>query len=183
MDVKSVASDTLRVKNGTFSESLPLLVRSGVSVIGESLRNTKVQPASGAGTQIKTVKVVNGVSGATNGSYQYIHPSKVEKSLSVASTPDSTNLTVNIGTSDLSHTYVRGGLITNAAYGELTVTNAVYNNSTGVVTITTDGNHSLSTSDVIKLSGLQFTTTEGDKILPAVGTSAVFIVNISKWRK
>ena len=53
----------------------------------------------------------------------------------------------------------------------------VYNNSTGVV-ITTDGTHGLSTSDEIKLSGLQYTTTEGDKIIINVGTSVVFIVNI-----
>ena len=43
MDVKSVAGDTLRIKNGTFSETLPLVVRAGVSIVGESLRNTKVQ--------------------------------------------------------------------------------------------------------------------------------------------
>ena len=178
MDVKSVASDTLRVKNGTFSESLPLLVRSGVSVVGESLRNTKVQPASGNGTQIKTVKLINGPSAATNGTYQYIHPSKIQKKVTVASAPDATSITVNLGTSTLAHTYVRGGLITNAAYGEIVVSNAVYNNSTGVCTITTTTSHGLSASDEIKLSGLQYTTTEGDKFLPEVGTSAVFIVNI-----
>jgi hypothetical protein len=176
MDVKSVAGDTLRIKNGTFSETLPLVVRGGVSIVGESLRNTKVQPASGAGTQIKTVKLTNGFTGATNGLYQYIHPSKVEKSLSVASAPDATSITVNLGTSDLTHTYVRGGKITNAAYGEIVISNAVYNNSTGVCTITTTTNHGLSASDVIKLSGLQYTTTEGDKILPEVGQSAVFSV-------
>ena len=92
MDVKSVASDTLRIKNGTFSETLPLVVRGGVSIVGESLRNTKVQPASGTGTQIKTVKLTNGFTGATNGSYQYIHLVKVEKSLSVASAPDATTI-------------------------------------------------------------------------------------------
>ena len=92
MDVKSVAGDTLRIKNGTYSESLPLVVRAGVSVVGESLRNTKVTPASGAGTQIKTVKVVNGVTGATNGTYQYIHPSKIEKKVTVASAPDATSV-------------------------------------------------------------------------------------------
>jgi hypothetical protein len=179
MDVKSVAGDTLRIKNGTFSETLPLVVRAGVSIVGESLRNTKVQPASGAGTQIKTVKLTNGFTGATNGLYQYIHPSKVEKSLSVASAPDATTITVSLGTSDLAHTYIRGGLITNAAYGELVISNAVYDNTTGVCTITTTTNHGLSASDVIKLSGLVYSTTEGDKILPEVGQSAVFSVLVS----
>ena len=48
----------------------------------------------------------------------------------------------------------------------------------GLITITTTSSHGLSASDEIKLSGLQYTTTEGDKILPEVGQSAVFIVNI-----
>ena len=36
MDVKSVAGDTLRIKNGTFSETLPLVVRAGVSIVEEN---------------------------------------------------------------------------------------------------------------------------------------------------
>ena len=78
---------------------------------------------------------------------------------------DATTITVSLGTSDLAHTYIRGGLITNANYGEIVISNAVYNNSTGVCTITTTTNHGLSVSDVIKLSGLVYSTTEGDKIL------------------
>ena len=62
---------------------------------------------------------------------------------------------------------------------EIVISNAVYNNSTGVCTITTTTNHGLSASDVIKLSGLVYSTTEGDKILPEVGQSAVFSVLVS----
>ena len=63
----------------------------------------------------------------------------------------------------LVHTYIRGGLITNAAYGEIVISNAVYNNATGIVTITTTTSHGLSAADNIKLSGLQFTTLDGDR--------------------
>ena len=176
MDVKSIASDVIKVANGEYKEVLPLRVRPRVSIIGESLRNCRVSPTTGTGTQIKTVKLTNNFTGASNGEYKYIHPSKIEKSIAVASAPDSTTITVNLGTSSLTHIYKRGGLITNAAYGEIVVSNAVYNNSTGVCTITTTTSHGLSASDTIKLSGLQYTTTDGDKFLPEVGNDAVFNV-------
>ncbi len=178
MDVKSVAGDVLRVKNGTFSEVLPLRVQEGVSIIGESLRNTKVSPAAGSGKQIKTVSVTDEPSGATNGEYKYIHPSKVEKSFSVASTPDGTSFTINPGTSDFVHTYVSGGKVTTAGYGEFTVSNAVYDNVSGIITVTTTASHGLSVSDVIKISGLKYSCIQGEKVYPEVGEGAVFSVTI-----
>ena len=175
MDVKSVAGDILRIKNGTYSEILPLRIRAGVSVMGETLRNTKVTPAAGSGTQIKTVKIINKPSsGVTNGDYKYIHASKVEKSYTVASVPDSTNFTANIGTSSLVHTYKRGGKITNAAFGSFTISNVAYDNVTGIATITTTGAHGLSVSDAVKITGMDFSTHEGTLTLPNVGSGAVF---------
>ena len=177
MDVKSVAGDILRVKNGTYSEILPIKVRSGISVMGETLRNTRVTPASGNGTQIKTMKVINNPSsGKTNGEYKYLHPSKTEKQFAVLSTPDSTNFTCNIGTSSLVHTYVRGGTVTNAAFGSYTISNVSYDNTTGVATITTSSSHGLSVSDNVKLTGMDFSTLEGTLTLPKVGSGAVFSI-------
>ena len=175
-DVKSIASDVIKVANGEYKEVLPLRVRPRVSIIGESLRNCRVSPTTGSGTQIKTVKITNNFSGGVAGEYKYVHPSKIEKSLSVVSVPDSVTFTVNLGTSDLVHIYKRGGLVTNAAYGELDVSNVSYDNATGVCTITTTSTHGFSVSDVCKVSGLQYTTTDGDKILPEVGNDAVFSV-------
>ncbi len=179
MDVKSVAGDILRIKNGTYSEILPLRIRGGISVMGETLRNTKITPASGSGTQIKTMKMVNNPSsGKTDGEYKYLHPSKVEKSFVVASTPDSTSFTADIGTSSLVHTYIRGGTVTNAAFGSYTISNVVYDNATGIATITTSSSHGLSTSDAIKLAGIDFSTLEGTLTVPSVGQGAVFNVTV-----
>ena len=175
-DVKSIASDVIKVANGEYKEVLPLRVRPRVSLIGESLRNCRISPTTGKGTQIKTTKLTNNISGATDGEYKYVHPYKIEKTVAVVTAADAVTITVNIGTSNLVHNYVRGGLITNAAYGEIIISNAVYDNATGVVTISTTTNHGLSAADNIKLSGLQYTTTEGDKILPTVGIDAVFSV-------
>jgi len=178
MDVKSIASDVIKIANGEYKEVLPMRVRPRVSLIGESLRNCRIAPASGSGTQIKTIKMTNNVNSATDGEYKYVHPSKIEKSYSVVSTPDSTNFTINVGTTGKEHIYKRGGLVTNAAYGELVISNAPYDNATGVITLTTTTNHGLSAGDVIKLSGLHYSCTEGEKTYPKVGNDAVFNVLI-----
>ena len=65
--------DVVYVKNGVYKESLPLRIPAGVTVQGESLRGTEVRPASGTGTQIKTVSINTNTSGASNGTYNYIH--------------------------------------------------------------------------------------------------------------
>jgi len=65
--------DVIYVLNGTYKEQLPLIVPNGVTLRGESLRGTELQPASGTGTQIKTVSINTNVSGASNGTYNYVH--------------------------------------------------------------------------------------------------------------
>ena len=82
-------------------------------------------------------------------------------------TPDSTSFTADIGTSSLVHTYVRGGTATNAAFGQFTISNVVYDNTTGIATITTTASHGLSTSDAIKLAGIDFSTLEGTLTVPS----------------
>jgi len=64
--------DVVYVKNGVFRETLPLRIPPGVTVQGESLRGTEVRPASGTGHQVATVSINTNVSGATDGTYNYI---------------------------------------------------------------------------------------------------------------
>jgi hypothetical protein len=71
--VKSVSiGDVLYVKNGVYKENLPMQIPAGVTLKGESLRGTEIQPASGTGTQIATVTQSGGV-GGTAGTYNYVH--------------------------------------------------------------------------------------------------------------
>ena len=73
-------------------------------------------------------------------------------------------------------TYVDGGTVTRADYTVLDVSNAVYNNSTGIITITTASAHSLSASAVVKIQGLKYHCKDGEKIYPKVGHSSVWNV-------
>ena len=71
--VSASVGDVVYVKNGVYRENLPLRVPAGVTVQGESLRGTEVRPASSTGSQVKTVSITTNVSGATNGTYNYVH--------------------------------------------------------------------------------------------------------------
>jgi hypothetical protein len=73
--VKSASvGDVVYVKNGVYRENLPLRVPAGVTIQGESLRGTQVNPATGNSTQAKTISFSSTISGATNGTYNYLHP-------------------------------------------------------------------------------------------------------------
>jgi len=71
--VSASIGDVIYVKNGVYRENLPLRIPAGVTVQGESLRGTEVRPASSTGSQVKTVSITTNVSGATNGTYNYVH--------------------------------------------------------------------------------------------------------------
>ena len=66
--------DVIYVKNGVYRENLPLQIKAGVTVQGESLRGTEIRPASSTGSQVKTVSINTNVSGA-NATYNYVHQS------------------------------------------------------------------------------------------------------------
>ena len=66
--------DVVFIKNGVYRETLPLRVKSGVTLQGESLRGTEIRPATGNSTQAKTISFSSTVAGATNGVYKYKHP-------------------------------------------------------------------------------------------------------------
>ena len=72
--VKSInVGDVIIVKNGVYREILPIQVKAGVSVYGETLRGTEVRPASGNGHQVATVNNISGGTGGTAGTFKYVH--------------------------------------------------------------------------------------------------------------
>jgi hypothetical protein len=66
--------DVIWVKTGSYREQLPLVVPAGVAVRGETLRNVEIRPASGNSSTIATITTSSTISGATNGTYSYKHP-------------------------------------------------------------------------------------------------------------
>ena len=66
--------DVIWVKTGSYREQLPLVVPAGVAVRGETLRNVEIRPASGDSSTIATITTSSTISGATDGTYSYKHP-------------------------------------------------------------------------------------------------------------
>ena len=96
---------------------------------------------------------------------------------------------INTGVSTLSHNYVNGGFAVNRSIG---VTTAIYNNVTGVTTITANGAY-VKVGDIVTLIGLGFTCLSGpgivtypsgnlgynfrvDQVIGTAGTT--FVVNV-----
>jgi acyl-[acyl carrier protein]--UDP-N-acetylglucosamine O-acyltransferase len=67
------------------------------------------------------------------------------------------DIILNVGVSTLPHTYVSGGYIVNRAIG---VTTAVYNNVSGIVTITAPGAY-VRENDLVRIAGLTFSCPSG----------------------
>jgi hypothetical protein len=66
--------DLIWVKTGSYREQLPLVVPANVCVRGEALRSVEVRPATGNSSTIATITTSSTISGATNGTYLYKHP-------------------------------------------------------------------------------------------------------------
>ena len=93
----------------------------------------------------------------------------------VLSAPDATSITVNLGTSAIAHTYVSGGTLVKAGGARLAITGFVFDNGTGIATITT-ATHGLSASDVIDLYGIVTSCTYGTKVYPQMPVSGTYPV-------
>jgi hypothetical protein len=78
--VSASIGDIVIVKNGVYREQLPLVVPSGVTVRGESLRGTEIRPASGSSSTIATVSIVSGGIGGSAGVYKYLQQNSILKS-------------------------------------------------------------------------------------------------------
>src|SRR5210317_479505 len=94
--VSASIGDVVYVKNGVYRETLPLRVPAGVTVQGESLRGTEIRPATGTGHQVATVSINSNTSGATDGTYNYVHGSSTSSSNGIASSFVA-NITVSSG--------------------------------------------------------------------------------------
>ena len=82
---------------------------------------------------------------------------------------------IDMGTSSTVHTYVSGGTVKKADNSRLAITGFVYNEGTGIATVTC-ATHSLSASDTVNLYGITLTCSYGTKIYPQMPYSGVYPV-------
>ena len=125
--------DMLWVKAGSYQEQLPLVVPANVSVRGEALRAVEVRPASGNSSTIATITTSSTISGASDGTYKYKHPTNLSSSLGGA------GLVVNV---TISSNVVSGVAVYHGGYNytasdtSTLTTTAIGCGGTGTLTIT-----------------------------------------------
>jgi hypothetical protein len=131
---------TVFVQGGDYVENNPLIVADGISVSGDSLRNTIVRPLH-AGQDLFRVR--NGCYITNISMKDYVIDGVPQHTFDyTVAFDDPFDSSVNrVG---------YGGTIVN-------VVDAYYNNATGITTITTDIPHQLIKGQVVRLSGLGFT--------------------------
>lgn len=134
---------TIFVETGEYIEDNPIIVYDNVSIIGDSLRNVVVRPMNSSKDLFKV----------RNGSYltgmtfnDYVDP--------ITGVPQHTyNYSVAFD-DPYDATLNRTGY---AATSVVNVSNAIYNTSSGILTVTTATPHQLSKGNSVRLSGLAFT--------------------------
>jgi len=172
--------DVVYVKNGVYREKLPLNVHAGVTIQGESLRGTEVRPATGTGYQIATHTQTGGAVDASNGTagtYNYVHSSEDWGTKYAITKVDNDTFTITLGTSTFAHTYVSGGQVRKESDGtKLTISDCPYNNTTGVLTVTTSAAHGLVNGNEIRLRDILYNCDNGQKTYPRKGHGAIFNV-------
>ena len=123
------------------------LIASGLSVkTGDMIEVRDLNFSCNSGGGISTQKFPSGRYG-----YEFY----------VNKTNNDGSFVINTGVSTLSHNYVDGGFVVNRSIG---ITTAVYNNVTGVTTITANGAY-VKVGDIVTLIGLGFTCTSGPGIV------------------
>jgi hypothetical protein len=159
------AGDTVHIYPGVYTEEFPLTVPVGVTVRGEGLRSVTVQPTEE--TKFNDAFLMNGestVEELTLTGYQ-----SGGNFFTVTEIVDTTNIKVNVGTAPFAHTYVSGGTIDSDDSTIANVSNAVYDHTTGVLTITTDVPHDTYLGARLFLSGLVFSCNGGNRTFPDNG--------------
>ena len=168
------SGDTIYIYPGTYTEEFPITIPEGVNVKGVSLRSVLVQPTSvsryndafllNGQTTVEDITVGNFYSGGNLYAYD-----------------SQTNLggfdqsaTFNIGTTPQAHTYVSGGEIgpTGPSGTKYDITNATYNNVTGVLEVFWTGpalGAVIPGDKPIWLSGLTFSCSGDTRVFPDNG--------------
>ena len=159
------AGDTIYVYPGTYTEEFPITVPQGVNVKGVSLRSVFVQPTTA--TRYNDAFLLNGettVEDITIGNFY-----SGSNYFPVTGTPTANTIVLQVGTAPQAHTYVSGGIFDVGDSTQANITNAVYDHTTGDLTLTLDANHGKSVGQSILISGLVFSCNGDTRTFPDNG--------------
>jgi len=159
---QAVAGDTIHIYPGVYTEVFPLTVPVGVTVKGHSIRSVKIVPTTE--TRYKDCFLLNGESTIEDITIADFFSGGDFFTTTAAGAGSAT---VNVGTNPIAHTYDSGGTI-NISGTDYNITNATYDESTGVVVITHAGpDAGVGTS--VFVSGIVWSCNGGTRTFPDNG--------------
>ena len=162
---QATAGDVVHVYAGEYTETFPLTVPAGVTLRGQSLRSVNIKPT--VQSEFNDAFLLNGESTVEELTVKDFYSGG--KYFQILTTPATNQFTVNIGTAPQAHTYVSGGTVDSDDSTVATITNAVYDNSTGILTVTTSAAHGRYIGNFVFLKDLTFSCSNGNKVYPNNG--------------
>jgi len=157
--------DTVYVYPGVYTESFPLTIKKGVTLRGFGIRSVEVKPTTA--TRYNDAILLNGESTIEDLTISDFYSGG--NFFAVTEIVDTTNIKFNVGTAPFAHTYVSGGEIVSDDSTIANVSNAVYDHTTGVLTVTTDVPHDTYLGANLFLKNLTFSCNGGTRIFPDNG--------------
>jgi len=160
------AGDTVHIYPGDYTEAFPMTVPVGVTVKGHSIRSVNISPTTE--TRYNDAFLLNGESTVeditvkdffSGGNY-----------FTITEIVDSDTFKVNVGTTDQAHSYISGGTVDfSDSTAPVNVDTATYNESTGVLEITTVTPHDSYVGHSVFISGLVFSCSGDNRTFPDNG--------------
>jgi hypothetical protein len=154
--------DTVHIYPGVYTEEFPITVPTGVTVRGQSLRSVKIVPTTD--TRYNDAFLLNGETTIEDITIADFYSGG---NFFTTTTSSAGSATINVGTNPIAHTYDSGGTI-NFGGTDYNITNATYDESTGVVVITHDGPDA-GTGTSVFVSGIVWSCNGGTRTFPDNG--------------
>ena len=163
---QATAGDTVHIYPGVYTEEFPLTVPVGVTLKGQSLRSVTIQPTTE--TRYNDAILVNGESTVEDVTIKGFYSGG--NYFDITEVVDANTIKVNVGTAPQAHTYVSGGTVDfSDSTAPVAVTNAVYDNTTGVLTIDLAAPHDSYVGHSIFISNLTFSCNSDTRVFPDNG--------------
>jgi hypothetical protein len=172
----ATGGDTVHVYPGEYTEIFPLTVPVGVTVKGHSIRSVNISPTTE--TRYNDAFLLNGESTVEDLTVKDFYSGG--NYFTVTEIVDTDTFKVNVGTTDQAHTYVSGGTIDfSDSTAPVNVTSATYNNSTGVLEVTTASPHDTYVGHSVFISNLTFSCSGDNRVFPDNGYAFRFATDFT----
>ncbi len=170
------SGDTVHIYPGEYTEIFPLTVPVGVTVKGHSIRSVNISPTTA--TRYNDAFLLNGESTVEDLTVKDFYSGG--NYFTITEIVDTDTFKVNVGITDQAHAYVSGGTVDfSDSTAPVNVTSATYNNSTGVLEVTTASPHDTYVGHSVFISNLTFSCSGDNRVFPDNGYAFRFATDFT----